>query len=56
MVTKSKTAKKGRVKVGKLGLKKESVKKLSSKESKGVKAGAAIQTAGCTREVICYLK
>ena len=56
MVTKTKTAKKGKVKVGKLGLKKESVKELSTKEKRRVKAGYAIQTAGCTREVICYLK
>ena len=56
MVTKNKTAKKGKVKVGKLKLKRETVKELSTKEKRRVKAGAAIQTAGCTREIICYLK
>jgi natural product precursor len=51
MVTKSKKqsvgAKRGRVKLGKLKLKKETVKNLSESEVKNIKGGA-IDTVGCT--------
>lgn len=57
MVTKSKAtntaSKKGRVKVGKLKLNKETVKDLSEKEAKGVKGGKPKpipRTAGCSYE------
>jgi hypothetical protein len=57
MVTKAKkgaaSEKKGRVKVGKLQLNKETVKDLSEKEAKGVKGGKPKpipRTAGCSYE------
>lgn len=66
MVTKSKKsstgAKKGRVKVGKLELNKETVKDLTSGEKKGVKGGSVViscpqcgASAGCqnTARVSC---
>jgi natural product precursor len=49
MVTKSKqtaVAKKGRVKVGKLKLKKETVKELSSRQEKRIKGGAVAPGLG----------
>ena len=56
MVTKSRTAgakRKATVKVGKLELKKETVKKLTGSEKKGVKGGAfptsAVATACCAK-------
>jgi hypothetical protein len=52
MVTKSKAGKpasqKGRVKVGKLKLNKETVKDLSGKEAKGVKGGVDPRTHNLT--------
>lgn len=53
MVTKSKktAAKKGRVKVGKLKLNKETVKDLTGRERKKIKGGVASNPGlGCTRE------
>jgi hypothetical protein len=59
MVTKAKkgaaSEKKGRVKIGKLKLNKETVKDLSGKEAKGIKGGMMKpkpipRTAGCSYE------
>ena len=55
MVTKSRAAgaKRGKVKVGKLKLKKETVKELTGSEKKGVKGGQIPLSREATRVVCC---
>ena len=48
MVTKNKTGeKRGKVKVGKLKLKKETVKDLTASQQRKIKGGEIYQTGGC---------
>ena len=43
-------------KIENLELNKETVQELTEQEGEQVAGGYNIQTAGCTREVLCYLK